>query len=746
MLFSSINPITLLLICFSALFMLGLTLAARQRRNMRWHLILSWLVLIGILAVGHFCIEYVIYITKDEMRNNLSGLAKSFAIALQKAGHEKILADTPADDPIYRHTLGIMSTWQKKIDVAASIYTLRENAEGTPVFVCCPPADLNQDGQFSGKREELVPNGTLYEVENLADIPEIIDAFHGRSSFNNEPVRDEWGLWITATEPIPDEQSGEVDAVLGVDFWGEKWNAEIQQASLWPQLFLLSFLVLFFVVQVFLFNRQRIEDKLTEYAVDLERMVDELVVAKKNADAAILAKGYFLANMSHEIRTPMNAVLGCSDMLAEQEAGKTIALSRAELIDLIRKSSKDLMTVIDDILTFSNIDTNRVILEPVPVNVRQLVDDVKAMLKNRFDEKPQLTFRIDWDANVPKMIMGDPTRLRQILMNLLSNAVKFTEEGFIGVHCSVYYPSLAGEVGYSLYSGGQRASQSQVSSGMPVAALPYGSQVLRTRGLQGFSYSMTASINAADADRLRSLESVIAASPGQSVLQIDITDTGIGLSAEQIDRLFKPFSQADMTSTRKYGGTGLGLGIVKGLVQLMGGSVLVRSELGQGSTFSVLLPIKEPAASAVHLPPFAARAEQKNTVVGVPEKQLPLQNIRVLIVDDAIVNQLVAEAKLKNVGALVSTASDGQTAIEKIMSAENSDSPFDIVLMDLQMPIMDGLAATQKLRQLGFTKPIIALTANPDNGEASSAGCNLSLSKPVDRDVLISAVLKLTKK
>jgi signal transduction histidine kinase len=263
----------------------------------------------------------------------------------------------------------MMETWQKQIPVAASIFTCRRDANGEIVFICCPETDLSRNNIIDGEEEVRITVGEEYGKPE-EDLPEMIAAFAGKSAFNDVPTLDEWGLWVTAAEPMYDK-NGNFDAVLSVDFWGEDWNAHIRKAVFWPYLFLLSFIVLFFVVQIFTIRRWIIDDRLTEYAVNLERAMDELVVAKKEADSAAQAKGLFLANMSHEIRTPLNAILGCADMLAGAHEGKQIRLKREQLADIMRKSSKNLMAIVDDVLTFSDIDMNRLALESVPVDLRQ---------------------------------------------------------------------------------------------------------------------------------------------------------------------------------------------------------------------------------------------------------------------------------------------------------------------------------------------------------------------------------------
>ena len=738
-------PVTSLLIGCSVPLMTGLTLRVRKRKNMLWYLVISWVILVGILAQGTYHVHHAANVAKTGLQDNLVGLAKSFAVTLQYAGHEKITLDAPEDD-LYWKMIAMMSEWQEQIPLAASIYTFRRNAKGNIAFVCCPPADLNRDGKIEGKEEQLTRKGKVYagsgekededieddeDIENEEDIPEILAAFEGKSSFNNVPTPDQWGLWISAAEPIfvfDDNGEKSVDAVLGVDFWGEDWNSDIRSAVFWPRLFFLSAVILFFAVQIFIIRQQGIEYRLTEYAASLEQVMEELVVAKKDADLAAEAKSFFLANVSHEIRTPLNAILGCADIFIKDVMDHSMEVDRKQLVDMMRKSSKNLMTLIDDVLQFSDIDMNRIALESVPVVLRQLVEDVKTMVSTDLAQKPDIEFRIEWGHSVPEIILGDPVRLRQILLCLVSNAVKFTKSGHVIVRCfSVQSPNNTVQTAatYSEYSH----------------LTPLDPKIALAKGLRG-----TVQIDRFDEQKMLSpqpipikLQELLSDSP---VLQIDVSDTGIGIDRKQFDFLFKPFSQVDNTSTREFGGTGLGLSIVKGLVELMGGKVQVKSKLGHGSTFTVFIPVRECEDSlTVTFPPL----QQQHR--GTEAESLPLQGYNILVVDDVVENRFAVETKLRDMGANVRGASNGQIAVDMALKANDSNLPFDFIFMDLQMPTMDGFEATSTLRQRGFTKPIVALTASRDSHDlAIASGCNLVLSKPADGAVLLKTIMDLVQR
>jgi len=422
----------------------------------------------------------------------------------------------------------------------------------------------------------------------------------------------------------------------------------------------------------------------------LEQNEIALRQAKTEAEAANRAKSEFLANMSHEIRTPMNAVLGFTELLRRGQAKDAEQVRRH--LDTIHSSGRHLLELINDILDLSKVESGRMEVERIDCEPHRIVAEVVKVLGVRAREKG-IALELAAEGWLPARIASDPARLRQIVTNLVGNAIKFTERGGVRV-------------------------------------------TLRMTGAPDAPGEDTASVDGATGIGARE-----AASPRPSRTtryEIDVADSGIGIAADKLDSVFEAFVQADTSVTRRFGGTGLGLSISRKLAQALGGDIQVRSEPGAGSVFTVTIDPGSLAGVPAIEPQDACPPEPELRDEAGFLWQFP--RARVLVVDDGAENRELVALVLGERGLDVDEAENGAVAVERASRAD-----YDAVLMDMQMPVMDGYAATRELRRRGHAMPILALTAHAMKGferEVLAAGCTGYVTKPIDIDVLLAALAK----
>jgi PAS domain S-box-containing protein len=352
-----------------------------------------------------------------------------------------------------------------------------------------------------------------------------------------------------------------------------------------------------------------------------------------------------------------------------------------EAIDTIRKNGDHLLAIINDILDLSKIESGRFEVECIPCSPSQLVADVISLVRPRADEKG-LQLTVAFEGPIPAVIRSDPFRLRQILINLIGNAIKFTDRGRIAV-----------KVGLT---------------------------------------------------RSPTQHSALTHSPATTHLTFSVIDTGIGIPPDKLERLFLPFTQADASTTRRYGGTGLGLAISKRLCDMLGGELSAKSEFGQGSTFCLAIPYSSAVSEALLELPTLSVAASAGFEPPTAAAEIRL-GCRLLLAEDGPDNRRLLEFILDRAGADVTLAENGQIAMELALAAEADQRPFDVVLMDMQMPVLDGYGATELLRSLGFSRPIIALTAHAmigDREKCLQAGCTDYATKPIDRPRLLAQIAR----
>ena len=452
------------------------------------------------------------------------------------------------------------------------------------------------------------------------------------------------------TQQYPGLPPGSYQFVVQTSSQGGAWNGRVLRVSLeiepallqrgWVQA--MTILALVLGVGFVLWRRQKqLLDRNRWLQEKVEERTATLAKATEAAESANRAKTEFLATMSHEIRTPMNGVLGTVQILE----GSPLDAEQKKLVEVIRQSGEDLVSIVDDILCLAKVEAGKIRLERAPVEVYGLGESLLALFQAKADAKG-VGMRLVVEPGVPRLILSDPQRMRQILLNLVGNAIKFTERGEVRLRVS------------------------------------------------------------ADA----------------SLITFHVEDTGMGISPAALLTLFEPFVQADSSTTRRFGGSGLGLSIVRRLVEAMGGRVSVESEVAVGSVFRVTLPLEALEE---------CEPEEQVAVVAHTESLAQL-GLRVLLVEDNPVNQMIGAKMLSRLGCAVTVANHGQEALEKLQTAT-----VDLVLMDCQMPELDGYAATRAIRARGgeFARlPIVALTASAMEDERQrclDAGMDDFLSKPI---------------
>lgn len=389
--------------------------------------------------------------------------------------------------------------------------------------------------------------------------------------------------------------------------------------------------------------------------------LEELHKAKEQLEESLKVKERFLANMSHEIRTPMNAIIGFTNLLSKSDLGE----EDMQYLSAIKTSGENLLVIINDILDISKMSSGKITFEKIPFNVRHILSTLTELMKPKAIEK---NLKLNWtvDETLSENVVGDPTRLNQILTNLVGNAIKFTNTGEVRISVSTLKKSK---------------------------------------------------------DKVQ--------------LIFDVSDTGIGIPAESIGRIFESFTQATDDTSRKFGGTGLGLSITKQLIDLLGGTISVKSAVNQGSSFIFVLTYER----------CFEQTKEITTSSTEESGKFPLEGVRVLVVEDNAFNQLLATKILERWKCIVDVAEDGKIAVQKA-----KQNKYDVILMDIQLPEMDGYETTRFIRNnIALSKrntPIIAMTAHAFASEVEkcmNASMNDYISKPFNEDTLFSKIIKVLK-
>ena len=468
--------------------------------------------------------------------------------------------------------------------------------------------------------------------------------------FENKDIQ---SLWMTCIYPIVINNN--VQAILVVDFSIKELN--IINSTLYElddifEVALLFFVLVFFIIVYFSytdFKRERLKRKVFEA---LKLKTDELEIESSKLKEAVEIKSNFLANMSHEIRTPLNGILGFVDILKDNIKEK----ENKKYLKIINNSSHHLLGVIDDILDFSKIENGKLSIEFIDFNIKKELQSIVDLFMVRANDN-NISIEVNFDNDLPHVLVGDVLRIKQVLSNLLSNAIKFTPQGK-KIYLNIKYI--------------------------------------------------------------------------KNLLHVNVKDEGIGISQNRIAHIFEAFAQEDNSTTRKYGGTGLGLTISYNLVKAMSGELKLKSELGLGSEFYFSIPLKV----------------STQNIKTISKKSINILEGEILVVEDNKSNQMFMKVILKNMGLKFDIAQDGQEAVNMF-----NKNKYDAILMDENMPNMNGIEATKQIinieqsRQLPHT-PIVALTANALKGDRErflAAGMDEYLAKPIDKKKLNKILSKYLK-
>ena len=562
-----------------------------------------------------------------------------------KEDFDQINDQSDEKNPLYKDISSYFNE-VRTLNSTRYIYTAKKNEEGKLVYVV--------DG-LDPDADDVRHPGDYIEDEM---VPYIDRAISGENVYSQDIIDTTWGPIFTACYPVSANRdgTGEIIGAFCIEMDMQSAYGMVEKTnhiSIICGLVAGAVLLLICLYTYYVYQKSKAEE---------QKQKQLLMNAAEEADAANKAKSAFLLSMSHDIRTPMNAIIGFTNIALHQNKVSDIHDS----LEKVQQSSNHLLSLLNDVLDFSRIESGKVTISPEPVDIIQLTDNVQAIMNGLLYNR-DLKFEVHREGLKNPYVLADVLRIREVLVNLLGNAVKFTKDG--------------GEIT------------------LDISSYP-----------------------GADEKHI--------------ITRYVVRDNGIGMSEEFKKKLFDPFSQEDYANARTlYKGTGLGMAITKKYVEMMGGSIAVESKKGAGSTFTVEIPLE--------LPEQVIPSEQKQHL------HRDLTGIHVLMAEDNDLNAELATIILEDAGMIVTRASDGKEVVDLFKNQPRGT--YDLILMDIMMPNMDGHQAAKTIRALGIersdavTIPIIALSANAfidDIQESLDSGMNDHISKPINTEELIDTITK----
>lgn len=562
-----------------------------------------------------------------------------------KEDFDQINDQSDEKNPLYKDISSYFNE-VRTLNSTRYIYTAKKNEEGKLVYVV--------DG-LDPDADDVRHPGDYIEDEM---VPYINRAISGENVYSQDIIDTTWGPIFTACYPVSanHDGTGEIIGAFCIEMDMQSAYGMVEKTnhiSIICGLVAGAVLLLICLYTYYVYQKSKAEE---------QKQKQLLMNAAEEADAANKAKSAFLLSMSHDIRTPMNAIIGFTNIALHQNMVSDIHDS----LKKVQQSSNHLLSLLNDVLDFSRIESGKVTISPEPVDITQLTDNIQAIMNGLLYNR-DLKFEVHRESLKNPYVLADVVRIREVLVNLLGNAVKFTKDGG------------AITLDISSYPG-------------------------------------------ADEKHI--------------IIRYVVRDNGIGMSEEFQKKLFDPFSQEDDANARtQYKGTGLGMAITKKYVDMMGGSIAVESKKGVGATFTVEIPLE--------LPEQVIPSEQKQHL------HRDLTGIHVLMAEDNDLNAELATIMLEDAGMTVTRASDGKEVVD--LFKNNPRGTYDLILMDIMMPNMDGHQAAKAIRALGIersdavTIPIIALSANAfidDIQESLDSGMNDHISKPINIEELIDTITK----